>query len=164
MSDSDSDAEFYDAREDYVEISVAPLSPPPKVSLFPALNSPQRAAASAGLLAPTATVPTLRKKAILEHGHSSLDWANLKGSYRPTGDFRSYTAEQVKKHRRMNDVWTILHGKVYDVTLYVPFHPGGKKELFRGAGSDCTALFMEVHPWVNVDFMLDKFCIGYLKG
>jgi cytochrome b involved in lipid metabolism len=33
--------------------------------------------------------------------------------------------------------------KVYDVTPYVSYHPGGEKEIMRGAGRDATKLFGE---------------------
>ena len=28
----------------------------------------------------------------------------------------------------------IIRGKVYNVTAYIPYHPGGVSELMRGAG------------------------------
>jgi cytochrome-b5 reductase len=37
-----------------------------------------------------------------------------------------------------------ITGKVYDVTRYVDYHPGGRDELLRGAGMDATGLFFEV--------------------
>jgi cytochrome-b5 reductase len=40
----------------------------------------------------------------------------------------------------------LLAGKVYNMTPYMKFHPGGVDELMRGAGKDCTILFNEVRP------------------
>jgi cytochrome b involved in lipid metabolism len=37
-----------------------------------------------------------------------------------------------------------LVGKVYNITPYLDFHPGGVPELMRGAGKDGTQLFDEV--------------------
>jgi len=64
---------------------------------------------------------------------------------------------------------------VYNVTAYLPFHPGGEKELMRGVGRDGTKLFsmtpfhgwgelmvVEFHAWVNAETMLDKCLIGFL--
>ncbi len=34
----------------------------------------------------------------------------------------------------------VLNGKLYDVTKYVPYHPGGQK-MMAAAGIDGTALF-----------------------
>ena len=51
-----------------------------------------------------------------------------------------YTHEDVAKHKSIEDLWTILHGKVYDVTNFAKIHPGGE-ELLKGKGKDCTDLF-----------------------
>ena len=64
--------------------------------------------------------------------------------------------------RKGRDVWTEYQGKVYNVTPYLPFHPGGEGELMRGAGKDSAKLFMEVHPWVNWEGILGECLIGIL--
>jgi cytochrome b involved in lipid metabolism len=35
----------------------------------------------------------------------------------------------------------VFNGKVYNITPYLPFHPGGEDELMRVAGRDGTKLF-----------------------
>jgi cytochrome b involved in lipid metabolism len=55
-----------------------------------------------------------------------------------------------------------MDGRVYNVTPYLPFHPGGKDMLLQGAGQDSTALFRKYHPWVNAHFMLAKCLVGTL--
>ncbi|MBR9703327.1 cytochrome b5 domain-containing protein [Candidatus Woesearchaeota archaeon] len=47
----------------------------------------------------------------------------------------------VEEHATAEDCWTIIEDKVYDITSYVPFHPGGKAEITRICGGDGTALF-----------------------
>ena len=64
--------------------------------------------------------------------------------------------------RKGNDAWTSYQGKVYNISLYLPYHPGGKGELLRGAGKDATKLFVEVHPWVNWDAILGECLVGSL--
>lgn len=59
-------------------------------------------------------------------------------------------------------VWMALEGKVYNITAYMPFHPGGEGELLRVAGKDGTSLFMKTHSWVNVDGMLGNCLVGIL--
>lgn len=56
----------------------------------------------------------------------------------------------------------MYQGKVYNITPYLPFHPGGEAELMRGAGRDAAKLFMEVHPWVNWEAMLGECVVGIL--
>jgi cytochrome b involved in lipid metabolism len=53
---------------------------------------------------------------------------------------------------------------VYDITAYLPYHPGGQPKLKLGAGKDCTALFTKYHAWVNADPILSKYCIGVLMN
>lgn len=43
-----------------------------------------------------------------------------------------------------NDVNKNFSGKVYNITPYMEYHPGGEEELMRGAGIDGTQLFDEV--------------------
>lgn len=47
----------------------------------------------------------------------------------------------------------VLNGKVYDMTEFMEYHPGGIGELMRAAGDDGTRLYNEIHPWVNLDFL-----------
>ncbi|OLL25013.1 Cytochrome b5 reductase 4 [Neolecta irregularis DAH-3] len=120
---------------------------------------------SSGLSASTLAKP--RQKVVLTPGHSPLDWATLKSS---GINLRGISVPQLlrlppselKKHRKKNDAWMAFHNMVYNVTAYLPFHPGGEKELMRAAGRDGTKLFMETHSWVNINNMLDKCLVGFL--
>ena len=47
----------------------------------------------------------------------------------------------LKKHNKSDDAWSSFNGKVYNITPYLKFHPGGEKELMRVAGRDGTKLF-----------------------
>ena len=46
-------------------------------------------------------------------------------------------------------VFYFLAGKVYNMTQYIRFHPGGKEELMKGAGIDCTIIFDEVSIFLS---------------
>ena len=67
-----------------------------------------------------------------------------------------------KNGRKGKPAWSSYHGKVYNLTPYLPFHPGGEGELRRAAGKDGTKLFMDVHPWVNWENMLGECMVGIL--
>ncbi len=56
------------------------------------------------------------------------------------GTTATYTASQVAAHNSADDCWTIIDGKVYDITSYIPRHPGGD-EILRACGADGTSLF-----------------------
>jgi cytochrome b involved in lipid metabolism len=62
--------------------------------------------------------------------------------------------------RRGKDAWTVLGGKVYNISPYAAYHPGGEPELMRAAGRDGSRLFGEVHPWVNWEGMLEGCLVG----
>ena len=69
---------------------------------------------------------------------------------------------KVQNGRKNRDAWTSYQGKVYNIQPYVPYHPGGKGELLRGAGKDSAKLFQEIHPWVNWDGILSECLVGIL--
>merc|ERR1711941_235690 len=70
------------------------------------------------------------------------------------------TPALVAQHKTPSDCWTIFQGKAYDVTMYMDFHPGGQKELMKGAGKDCTKIVQKVHPWVSIEGLIGKLCLG----
>lgn len=55
----------------------------------------------------------------------------------------SFTAAQVAEHNSESDCWTIINGNVYDLTAYVPRHPGGVDEIVAACGTDGTSLFTQ---------------------
>ncbi|KAI7872187.1 FMN-dependent dehydrogenase-domain-containing protein [Spinellus fusiger] len=56
------------------------------------------------------------------------------------------TLQQVARHNKKEDIWVILHGKVYDLTEFLPEHPGGQKIILKYAGKDATQAFDPIHP------------------
>ncbi|KAK0056676.1 cytochrome b5 reductase 4-like isoform X1 [Biomphalaria pfeifferi] len=107
-----------------------------------------------------------RKKVTLAPGHSLMDWIRLGRSGDLSGvgsDKRVVTPAELALHNTQKDMWMCLRGKVYNVTPYQDYHPGGIDELMKAAGRDGTALFDEIHNWVNVESMLEKCFIGQLE-
>ena len=74
----------------------------------------------------------------------------------------SISLEELSNHHKIGDCWTAIDGRVYDITNYIKYHPGGKKILL-GAGKDGTQLFYKYHAWVNIEFILGKYCLGMLE-
>ncbi|MCJ1481362.1 hypothetical protein MMC06_001519 [Schaereria dolodes] len=157
------------------------LRPPPSVA------SSLRAPPSRSLALPSLPIPasssTLSpssrpsRKVLLAPGHSPLDWAHLiknppsrtylRGASVPQHLIR-VTPSQVQYHngRKGMDAWGVWQGKVYNLTPYLDFHPGGVGELMRGAGKivEAEKLFREVHPWINWEGMLGECMVGILVG
>lgn len=104
---------------------------------------------------------------MLKPGHSLMDWIRLGHSGKDLtgvgGKKMVVSREELSKHNKTDDAWMAFRGKVYNITPYLDFHPGGVDELMRGAGKDGTALFDEIHKWVNAESMMEKCLIGQLK-
>ena len=64
-----------------------------------------------------------------------------------------YSLEDVAKHNKRYDCWTVWKGKIYDITTYIEKHPGGDK-ILAGAGKDCTKLYNKFHAYVNADYLI----------
>lgn len=149
------------------------LMPPPS---GPIPNRRPASSSSSSLLAPTTTsAPTRSKKILLSPGHSPLDWAqhlantppHLLSGLPPGVPFirvppallAHHNGRKDPKTGLKKDAWTALGGKVYNISPYLKYHPGGQGELLRCAGKDGTKLFAEVHPWVSWEGMLEPGCL-----
>ncbi|RMZ87788.1 hypothetical protein DV736_g4983, partial [Chaetothyriales sp. CBS 134916] len=55
-------------------------------------------------------------------------------------------SEEIARHTSLSSCWIIIKGQVYDITDYLPRHPGGEQILLRYAGKDATALYEPIHP------------------
>ena len=54
---------------------------------------------------------------------------------------KQITAADVAQHNSKSSAWTVVNGKVYDLTDFVNAHPGGSSAILRVAGRDGTASF-----------------------
>eukprot|EP00878_Enallax_costatus_P007949 GHUV01008315.1.p2 GENE.GHUV01008315.1~~GHUV01008315.1.p2 ORF type:complete len:164 (+),score=30.50 GHUV01008315.1:306-797(+) len=105
-----------------------------------------------------------RNKVPLEKGFSQVDWLRVSRSGAGGhGRRRDITLEEVKQHKTADDAWVVLHGKVYNITPYLKFHPGGADILVKAAGRDATSLFNKYHPWVNAHALLERCLLGLLQ-
>lgn len=73
-----------------------------------------------------------------------------------------YTLKEVQSHNKPDDVWIVLHNKVYDVTKYLEDHPGGSAILIEVGGTDATEAFEETGHSDEAHDELAKFHIGDL--
>ncbi|KAI4217501.1 MAG: hypothetical protein LQ351_000096 [Letrouitia transgressa] len=156
-----------------------PLRPPPSAASTLRIPPARSLAPLPSTNAPTtSTLPSASRpsrKVVLEPGHSPLDWANLvnnppsstflRGSDVPVNLIR-VPPSLLRYHngRKGKNAWGVYQGKVYNLTPYLKFHPGGVDELMKGAGreKDAEKLFSEVHPWVNWDGLLGECMVGIL--
>ncbi|KAI9777673.1 MAG: hypothetical protein M1835_005172 [Candelina submexicana] len=64
--------------------------------------------------------------------------------------------DEVAKHNSRESCWVIVHGRAYDVTDFLPEHPGGPKIILKYAGKDATEEYEPIHPPDTLDKFLDK--------
>ena len=93
----------------------------------------------------------------------------LKGGTKKTGKKtkkkpgkKTYTLEDVEKHNKKTDAWLIIKNKVYNVTKWIPNHPGGDI-IMTGVGREATDLFVNRGHSDNAKAILQKYYIGDLK-
>lgn len=78
--------------------------------------------------------------------------------------YNNLTLEEVKKHNKKEDGWTIIENKVYNITSWIPKHPGGEI-IMQALGKDATQLFIDNnHPSYVKKTILPKYYIGTLKN
>lgn len=57
-----------------------------------------------------------------------------------TNALDKFSMEEIAKHDNAQSCWLLIDNKVYDVTQFIPNHPGGA-EILKGCGKDATELF-----------------------
>jgi cytochrome b involved in lipid metabolism len=79
------------------------------------------------------------------------------------GGYKEYTMEEVAKHNAPPSVWSVYNGSVYDITMYINVHPGGKKILEKVFGKDMSAMFNKFHGYTKIDNIIGPLKIGYIS-
>lgn len=55
------------------------------------------------------------------------------------------TSSELAKHNSSASCWTLVSGKIYDLTNYINQHPGGSSTILPLCGADGTAAFIAQH-------------------
>ena len=129
---------------------------------FPALSLARPGAGPRG--APGAGPRGRGGKVPLEAGCSQMAWlreARALERARPRPR-RDVTLAEVAAHATPDDCWTVLRGRVYALSPYFRFHPGGARILDQVSGRDCTRLFQKYHAWVNERMLIGALLVGEL--
>lgn len=72
-----------------------------------------------------------------------------------------YTLAQVGVHATAGSCWTVIGKSVYDITKYIPVHPGGVENAVRLCGVDGTSIYNGQHKGnQNSERMLEGLRIG----
>ncbi|PON36123.1 Nitrate reductase NADH dependent [Trema orientale] len=98
--------------------------------------------------------PAPRAKVPFEKGYSQMDWLRLTQTHPDLADLkgqsnkRLISMKEVKHHQTEGSMWTVLKGRVYNISPYMRFHPGGVDMLKKAVGKDCTALFSILFSYI----------------
>lgn len=75
-----------------------------------------------------------------------------------------YTMVNIATHKDISSCYTVISGSVYDITLWVNMHPGGKGAILSLCGVDGTEKFMNKHKsGTKYMSILVRYKIGLLK-
>jgi cytochrome-b5 reductase len=101
--------------------------------------------------------PASSRRGAPKAGFGLADWTRLVRTSRnlalrrdPSAPLRrAISWSEIQTHNSPHDGWVVLRGKVYNITAYINYHPGGARILQKILGKDITALYDVYHRWVN---------------
>lgn len=70
------------------------------------------------------------------------------------------SAQEIATHNTTTDCWMIVNGNVYNITSYIPRHPGGAAAIKPYCGKDGTAAFEGLPHSTNAHQLLANFFVG----
>lgn len=77
---------------------------------------------------------------------------------------KEFSMEEIRVANTEASCLTAINGNVYDVTKYIPIHPGGKSNIMKVCGGDGTAIFTKKHGGdEKPNLILRSFQVGILK-
>jgi len=153
------------------DFSFPVLSQTPKVPLTAASTVTDASTGITTLVQPTKSNDAQhlsRNKIPLAPGYSQIGWMTKCQRNKRLGIgnrvfSRDMAKEEVARHNTVDDGWIIIRRKVYNLTPYLNYHPGGIEILEPVLGKDATCLFDKYHRWVNVDALLEACLLGIVK-
>jgi len=79
----------------------------------------------------------------------------------PAPQNKRYTLQEISTHNNQSDCWLVINNTVYNVTSFIPTHPGGMR-ILEGCGKDATNLFTNVEHSSDAKTLLNQYRIGSL--
>ena len=130
-------------------------------------QQPRRQVGTAPARGPVVARNTARNRVALRRGFGLHDWSLLCRSARDLAQrkgapLRPISPEEIAQHASVHDAWIALHGKVYNITPYLHYHPGGVDIFKPCLGGDASELFDKYHRWVNTQGLIGVLQLGYL--
>lgn len=86
---------------------------------------------------------------------------NQQGEVPPAAGPKTFTRAEVATHNTPADCYTIINGKVYNLTSWISQHPGGQSPIKGLCGIDGTAPFTAQHDGNKKQ---QDILVGFLVG
>ena len=68
-----------------------------------------------------------------------------------------YTLEEVAQHNSELDAWSVIDGKIFNLTPFIPMHPGGEK-IVKSFGLDVSEMWRKYififYSSINIQIVL----------
>ncbi|KAL5527184.1 hypothetical protein ACEPAG_5975 [Sanghuangporus baumii] len=75
------------------------------------------------------------------------------------------TLAELKEHTKKDNIYLLIHGKVYSLAKFIDEHPGGDEVMLAEAGKDATEAFEDVGHSDEAREILQSLYIGeFEKG
>jgi cytochrome b involved in lipid metabolism len=88
---------------------------------------------------------------------------SLQPSPKPTATTTALTMEEVKKRNSASECWTVIDGKVYNLTKWIPAHRGGPQAILFLCGKDGSSAFKAQHEGSSTpESVLGTYLLGAL--
>ncbi|KAG8956846.1 hypothetical protein FRC04_000324 [Tulasnella sp. 424] len=81
-----------------------------------------------------------------------------------TEDKKVITFDELKAHSDRDDLYILIHGKVYAASKFLDEHPGGDEVILAEAGKDATEAFEDVGHSDEARDVLNGLYIGEFDG
>ncbi|KAI9095171.1 acyl-CoA dehydrogenase/oxidase [Phlyctochytrium arcticum] len=82
----------------------------------------------------------------------------------PAKEMKEFSMDEVATHNNADSLWTVIDGRVYDLTNFADMHPGGLAILLDFAGKDSTREFYGLHRQSVLLRLGPKYEIGTIRG
>ncbi|THH12364.1 hypothetical protein EW145_g17 [Phellinidium pouzarii] len=80
-------------------------------------------------------------------------------------DTKVISLSELQEHTKKDNLYVLLHGKVYSVSKFIDEHPGGDEVILAEAGKDATEAFEDVgHSDEARDILKDLLVGSFEEG
>jgi len=139
------------------------LNPLPNVYIIGENYSKYQAWCEGALMTSESCISKLTNTLMITLKTKTLKHTRKLGGKKSEHTKKMFTLGEVQKHNTKKDAWTIIENKVYDISSWIPKHPGGEI-IMQALGKDATQLFLtNGHPSYVKKTILPKYYIGNLK-